>query len=307
MTRYYGVIGNRDYIKFQGQRRPFWEFLDRQPDGWLCSLVYRRNDVPVGKPMIWDIGAWSYRAADIPQIGKDEVTPQWAADQYRDLARPGDMVVAPDHMLIPGVDLDRRRIFNRRSAVEFIQLCSISFRPMAVVHGVELSERLKYARFLMDLGYRHLALGGLAGRASHKKMILETVRTLRFEYPDIWLHVLGVSAPAYAARWLEIGIDSFDGASHFKQAFTAGKFFMAENGSLVSYKAVRRGEVVTDLPLCDCRACARLQEAGIDTRSYGSNENNMGRAAHNLNQLIKIFTHQRSRYDNKRTDLSTLS
>jgi hypothetical protein len=39
--------------------------------------------------------------------------------------------------------------------------------------------------------------------------------------------------------------------------------------------------------MCECRACSLLREDGIDTRSYGSNENNMGRAAHNQNILMQ--------------------
>lgn len=38
-----------------------------------------------------------------------------------------------------------------------------------------------------------------------------------------------------------------------------------------------------------CLACRRLRAEGVDTRSYGSNEHNMGRAAHNLNQLMRVI------------------
>ena len=39
MAQYVGVVGNRDYIKINGEKRPFWEFLDREPEWWLCSLA----------------------------------------------------------------------------------------------------------------------------------------------------------------------------------------------------------------------------------------------------------------------------
>jgi hypothetical protein len=87
MTDYYGVVGNRDYIKLQGQRLPFWHFLDRHPTGWLCSLAYQRDDVPTDRPRIWDCGAWSYKALEIPRLGRAEVTPAWALAQYQRLAR----------------------------------------------------------------------------------------------------------------------------------------------------------------------------------------------------------------------------
>ncbi len=78
MTSYYGVVGNRDYIKLQGQRLPFWHFLDRHPAGWLCLLAYARDDVPTDRPRIWDCGAWSYKAEDVPRLGRNEMTPAWA-------------------------------------------------------------------------------------------------------------------------------------------------------------------------------------------------------------------------------------
>lgn len=288
MAAYFGVIGNRDYIKIRGQRRPFWEFLDRMPSGWLCSLAYRRSDVPAG-PMIWDCGAWSYKGETTPRLGRDEVTPAWAAAQYAACARSGDFAVAPDHMLIPGLgNIEARRAFNRESALRFIELCPTHLRPMAAVHGLDLPERILNARFHIAIGYKALALGGLAGQASKRQMILEVVGELRRHFPDVWLHVLGLSSPAYAAEWRRLGIDSFDGASHFKQAFTAGRFFIAENGQLTGYPAARPGEAIT-APACNCLACSRLRAEGVDTRSYGSNEHNMGRAAHNLNQLMRVI------------------
>lgn len=253
MTAYFGVIGNRDYIKIKGERRPFWEFLDTQPAGWLCSLAYapsgtsrgrQRIDVP-DAPMIWDCGAWSYKAEET---------------------------------------------FNRDSALRSIELCPAPFpvRPMAAVHGLTLEERIENARFHIAIGYQALALGGLAGQASRKQMIVEVVGEIRRLFPNVWLHVLGLSSPAYAAEWQRIGVDSFDGASHFKQAFTAGKFFMEQEGRLAGYPAARPGQPLT-APACDCRACLRLRADGVDTRSYGSNEHNMGRAAHNLNQLMRAI------------------
>jgi hypothetical protein len=48
-------------------------------------------------------------------------------------------------------------------------------------------------------------------------------------------------------------------------------------------------------PHCTCRACSLLENDGVDTRRYGSNETNMGRAAHNLNHLIRALGVARGR------------
>jgi hypothetical protein len=290
---YYGVIGNRDYIKYHGEKRPFWEFLDVHPAGWLSSLVYARKDTPEDAPMIWDCGAWSYRKDTIPKIGSNEVTAEWAFEQYQEYASFGDFIVAPDHMLIPDVDLDARRVFNRTVAKAFFKLAKSSgytYTPMATAHGLTIDEKLDHTSELVKMGYQAIALGGLAGFAgSKRKWILASVAAVRAAFPHIHLHVMGISAPSYAGHWAEIGVNTFDGASHFKQAFTAGKYYIESQGQFTHYQATRENEEI-QAPLCDCLACSKLREDGIDTRTYGSNENNMGRAAHNLNHLMRAIT-----------------
>lgn len=300
-TKYFGVVGNRDYIKIEGERVPFWEFLDVLPDGWLTSLAYHREDVPADRPQIWDCGAWSYKDKDKPKLGGEKVTPEWALKQYKAHAAENAFVIAPDHMLIKGVDLDARRRFNANSAKTFLPLAQdAGFRPMAAIHGMERDERIEHAKQLIDLGYEALALGGVAARASQRRRVIDSVKAIREETGDAWLHVLGLSAPSYIEAWDQIGVDSCDGASHFKKAFTAGVFYVLENGRLKSKKAARVSsetkEPVEELPdvSCNCKACRILRSEDVDTRTYGTNEHNMGRAAHNLNMLMQAHRAQRS-------------
>jgi len=280
-SRYYGVIGNRDHIKIKGEKRPFWEFLDKQPDGYLTSLVYMRKDLPQDMHMIFDCGAWSYRNDEVPKI-----TPESALDGYMKLSKPGDFLIAPDHMLIQGADVEARRKFNLSSAERFLKICPSDFVPMATLHGMDLSERIEHGRKLASMGYRHIAIGGVAARASQKSLLLSMMLEIRKTLPGIWLHVLGLSSPPFTAAWNEYGIESFDGSSHFKQAFTGGAFFAVENGKLKKHQAARPSEEIT-APPCWCCACETLGVNGVDTRQYGSNEHNMGRAAHNMNMLMR--------------------
>lgn len=292
MTNYFGVVSNRDYIKLDGERRPFWEFLDRQPDGWLLSLAYKEPALlPESRNFLIDCGAWSYRNEDRPSINAVR-----ALDQYLTYAPPGAMLMAPDHMLIEGADLEHRRRWNRRQAERFLAICPSTHKPMAAIHGMTLRERVKNARALADMGYKYLAIGGVAARAARRSLVGEWVTQIRQTVPDAYLHVLGLTSPSYMRMWSQLGIQSADGSSHFKQAFTAGAFFTLENGAMRKHAAARTGEAVS-APSCDCKACATLRENGIETRMYGSNENNMGRAAHNLNILMRA--HQ--------CDASTLS
>lgn len=295
-AKYFGVIGNRDYIKIDGDRRPFWEFLDAQPDGWLTSLAYHRKDYPQERgPMIWDCGAWSYKHLDTPMLGKNEVTPVWVLEQYLLHARPDDIIVAPDHMLIEGADLQARREFNKKSAKEFLKICPTHLRPMACIHGMDEKERVTHAKRLARMGYTHMAIGGVAARASQRAKVVRMVAAIRDAVPDAYLHVLGLSSPGFMLMWDEIGIQSCDGSSYFKQAFTGGAFFTHDGGRMVKFQAGRRdNDQTTDAPHCDCLSCSKLRQQGIDTRFYGSNENNMGRAAHNLNMLMEAHSWARS-------------
>jgi hypothetical protein len=286
MSKYYGVIGNRDYIKYRGEKRPYWEFLDFQPDGYLSSIVYARKDCP-DLPMIWDCGAWSYKNERTPVYRKYVLTPGYALYEcYMNLAKPDDILIAPDHMLIDGVNLENRRKINQQYAMDFLTLCKKEpYTPMAVCHGMDLDERIESIKYLVDLGYKHIAIGGVAARAAQKRIVSEMIAEIRKAFPDIWIHILGLSSPDYTKMWNNLGIDSFDGSSHFKQAFTGGAFFTIEGGKLKKWQAARPGEKIT-APECSCLACEKMREENIDTRSYGSNETNMGRAAHNQNMLM---------------------
>ena len=238
------------------------------------------------RSMIFDCGAWSYKDEEEPTV-----TPKQALDKYMVNAPNGSMLIAPDHMVIPGKDNKARRQINRRNAAEFIGICPKTHTPMATVHGETIDDRIQCASELYHHGYRHIALGGMAAQASRKALMVEAVERVRDAVPDVWLHVLGLSSPSYVREWKRLGVQSCDGSSHFKQAFTGGAFFTHDGkGKLTKHQAARPGNA-DDLgivaPVCHCKACSLLRDDGVDTRSYGSNEHNMGRAAHNMNMLMQ--------------------
>jgi tRNA-guanine family transglycosylase len=170
--------------------------------------------------------------------------------------------------------------------MKFLTICPEDYVPMATIHGMDIEERVKHARTLYARGYTHLALGGLAARAASRNRVVSWVSAVRQAVPDAYLHVLGLTSPNYMRMWHELGVNSADGSSHFKQAFTAGAFFSQEGDKLTKHAAARTGQPIT-APECVCLACRLLREDGVDTRTYGSNETNMGRAAHNLNMLMR--------------------
>lgn len=283
MSQYFVSIRKRDNILGE----PFWKYLEVQPAGWLTSLVYYRSDLPCGRKII-DCGAWTYKGEDVPRIGKDLVTTEWATQKYASMAQVGDFVVAPDHIPLPGTDIASRVRYNHNSAEEFITSVDAGLTAMATVHG-SVEDRMEQATHYHALGYTAIAIGGVASAAARgvrKADIVEIVEKIRSVVPRVWLHVFGVSAPAYVREWERIGVQSFDGASHFLYAFTNGVFFTQRGEKLIRNRAARPG-AEPSVAECECYACATLRDAGEDTRRYGNNARNMGRAAHNLNMLMR--------------------
>ncbi|MBD2309828.1 hypothetical protein H6G17_30920 [Chroococcidiopsis sp. FACHB-1243] len=179
---FYAVVGNSDYIRLNESRIPIWELLDEQPTGWLRSLASRPTMMPARQPMIWDCGAFGYRNLDIPQIRGKFVTAHFCIYHYARLSKPGDAIVAPDHLLV-GNRIDERRKFNWQQAIEFIKLTALKLperMPMAVVHGLTLAERIQRAIELYEIGYRTIGIGGLvAGARNFNSSLMGLCRKVR--------------------------------------------------------------------------------------------------------------------------------
>lgn len=301
-SRFYLVIGNRDNLNLPDGKIPIWEVLDGGWPYFLTSLWYARRSSGYGDASggvippwadnsIYDCGAWSYKTDPEPKW-----TPGECLELYESLASPMDIVVAPDHMIFADHDEETanyRRQITLQYAREFLQLQNgHQFQPMAVIHGQSLLQRLAMAAELLDIGYRHLALGGIARLASSRKRaiaIVEAITRLKDQEP-FWLHVLGISAPSYWDVWHQLGVDSFDGTGPFRPAFFGcylgpdGKEYSVEKDGR---KNSKKQPPATEAPPCDCLACETLAQHEISVRTFGSNEHNMGRAVHNVNMYLR--------------------
>lgn len=290
MTRSDGVV-----------KEPIWKFIKPMPEQFLTSLVYCRNLPlpPVDGTIFFDCGAWSYKTLSRPKWDPEE-----CARLYSQYACRGDLVAAPDHMVIKkhsDQEEDYRVRLTLEYANEFIKLVPQGVIPVGVTHGNSVRVRLKMAEAMLGMGYRYLALGGLAGRAaSDKKFIhavIEAFTRLREEYA-FNLHVLGISAIRWVREFKQYGsIDSFDGSTMFLRAFRGSEYYWLDPGNSGYIKKY----VVKDLkkeqiPLCNCPPCSAMRAEGKDTRQMGSNEHNMGRAVHNINvylQALELMLHEK--------------
>lgn len=291
--QFYSVLGNRDYLKIETPdgpvKEPIWKYI-RGPAGkpgghWLTSLVYMRNASRAPGRYILDCGAWSYKGETEPRW-----TPEQCLEKYAAFARPGDIVAAPDHMVLRGMDAQEEQYrvdLTLENARDFLDLCPGGLEPMAVTHGSTQDVRGVMLRELLEMGYRRIAIGSVAIRAGNRKFIraiLDDVADLRRQQ-DFRVHVLGVSALSWAAEFRAYGVDSYDGSAMFFAAFTAGEWLWHDGEGKLREYPVKRTRL-EEMPTCDCPPCAAMRAQGLDTREYGSNERNMGRAVHNVNQYL---------------------
>tara|TARA_R100000808_G_scaffold260_6_gene1585 strand:- start:15 stop:986 length:972 start_codon:yes stop_codon:yes gene_type:complete len=291
-----------------------WHELVDEVDGWLNSLHYHR-EIPEEQFVLYDCGGWTYREMEIPPIDSKSISVT-----YKEKCNAGSFVIAPDHMLIPGVDFDFRRKWNYEQAQRFIDDCPDELIPMAAVHGMSIEERVTKAQELIDLGYKHLAVGGIAGRSTESKFIIDLVTAVRKEVPsDTWVHVLGITSIPYYKEWCRIGIDSVDGSSYLQKALF-GVYTYYENGRLEEYDCSQpldepkedfliHVESECQAPPCDCAACLILGEHNIDPRYHPNlkeeekfrSEKKYGRAYHNLNHQMRAQkdTYKKLKKDNE--------
>lgn len=286
MSKFFAAITGRDYLTLDGMNVGFWELLDRLPDGWLTSIVNIHTGLPKNKATIFDCGAWTYRNNDIPTVKNVELTAKSAYEMYLKHANPGDFLIAPDHMIIPGCDVTFRRNWNINSSETFIDICSNIYNPMMCIQGNTVEERVSEFFRGKSLGYKAFAVGGLAAQARNKMHCINAVESIMgIKDEQDWVHVLGLSAISFVKEWIRLNVSSFDGASHYYKALTAG-YFYKPNLSEKPYIATKPNGGISDIPICNCLSCTRIKQNGGDTRYYGNSLNNIGRAAHNLNMFI---------------------
>ncbi|MEQ8387040.1 MAG: hypothetical protein RH949_32255 [Coleofasciculus sp. A1-SPW-01] len=302
--RFFAAFGKGDFIKYQGKRLGFWDVIGSgiTPYGYIYSLAYQHAVFPDPTiPLFGDCGAWTYRKQDTPTLFQDIVDAQWAIRSYQKRLHPNQetYVTAPDHILFANLSRcqrEARREFNWINAHNFFKLAKTQLphtTPVAVAHGLSISERIRAALDLVELGYKLIGLGGLAtiGNVSHALTIIQTVAN---QLPrSTSLHIFGLCAPRYAKAFAQLPrVYSFDGSTHIREAFQ-GNFLQTVEDKLVRHRTEK--ERIT-IPLCHCYPCRHLKKLGIEPRCCNTRPNNLGRVVHNLKSLV---TAQRNAQTNR--------
>jgi tRNA-guanine family transglycosylase len=235
-----------------------------------------------------DCGAYAYVDQDVPPVGVEEIL-----DFYE---RCGcDYVLSVDHV-VPGfisrrqgsggrspskdwrnrqqISLDRARTFLRIHRER-----GHSSVPIGIAQGWDVNSYTSAVVDLQKMGYRYIALGGLASLSTHD--IAATVEEVSSHLRNgVRIHLLGVSRDDLFGKLKDWGVTSFDSTMPVRQAFmddkhnyhTTGEDYLAirvpkVKSSSQLQRRVNKGEVsATEAFKCEresIRAIRRFDERTI--------------------------------------------
>ncbi|MCO6440220.1 MAG: hypothetical protein J5I81_03850 [Nitrococcus mobilis] len=128
-----------------------------------------------------------------------------------------------------------------------------TFQPIGVVQGWSPGSMAEAARRLVHMGYRYIAVGGLAPLNTKSiHLALGAVMNVVGRYPNVSLHLLGFAKADQLSEFAPYRIDSFDTSSPLIRAFKDGSrnyYFLNAHGEMEYYSAVRVPQVHENLVL----------------------------------------------------------
>lgn len=195
-------------------------------------------------PIMGDCGAYSYRNEKKPPF-----TVRGIITYYKSLGFTYG--VALDHLIftdMPVKEQKRRQKITLKNASSFIEQCKrrrCEFKPVGIVQGWDAPSRCEMALKLLDMGYDHLAIGGMA--RSKDKEISETLRFIYSHLPEgvklKMLHLFGVARLSLIPDFIRYGVTSADSAAPLRRAFLGTSQDNYWTCSEKRYAAIRVPEV----------------------------------------------------------------
>lgn len=222
-----------------------------------------------------DCGAFSYVNNSSPTISTEQAAALYQLYGF-------DLGASVDHIPVSVIEDDggskkqlsystraKRVALTKKNAEEFIDLHRrrrYTFLPVGVIQGISTSSYARQLEEYTEMGYRHVALGGLVPRSDHEIVeILHAVAKIRKKLPrsrkeGLWIHLFGVFRPRIQKEVREAGVSSFDSATYFRKAWLrSDQNYLGVDGKW--YAAIR---VPTT---ADPRTAKRLEASGIDEQA----------------------------------------
>jgi len=155
--------------------------------------------------------------------------------------------------------------------------------------------RRRSARFIADLGFPGVAVGGSLGRS--KEEMFQVLRWVSEELPhNVPRHLLGIGSLEDIVEAVRRGIDTFDCAAPTRMARNGTLLSLGERSGRLSIRSARfrndRGPVD---PSCDCPVCAEHSRAFLH-HLLRAGELTYYRLAtlHNLRTMVRFMEHIRA-------------
>ena len=192
--------------------------------------------LPEGMLLFGDPGAFSYTADSEPPITSEE-----AASLYDKFGF--NLGASVDHIPIPSItpeEKKERMDLTEENAEQFLKICrenEYQFVPVGSIQGVTVDDYVCYARRYIEMGYKHIALGGLVRRKDSEILkIVAAVRKILQKHTrgineNIWVHLFGILRPELQNSFQNLGVSSFDSASYLRKAWmSSDRNYLAPDG-----------------------------------------------------------------------------
>ena len=191
--------------------------------------------LPSSLTLFGDCGAFGYLRDPMPRFQTADIVEYYARLGF-------DLGVSIDHAVVPEF-LDQQRFrydLTLRNAEEFIKLHrqgGYSYEPVGAIQGWDPGSFAEAARVVTGMGYRYIAVGGLA--RLHSRRILPIVRAVMEAVPrGTRVHVFGIARLTLLKEFVSLGVASVDSAAPMRHAWLSARenYYGPDNKSYVAIR-----------------------------------------------------------------------
>jgi hypothetical protein len=244
-----------------------------------------------------DCGAFSYANDSEPTI-----TTEHALSLYQ--LHGFDFGASVDHIPLPVIatpegkrplsagERSQRVALTKANAEAFLSLHKqrkCTFIPVGIIQALTPEDYASQLREYVDMGYRHVALGGLVPKSDDEVVqVMELVGAAKQSLgKPLWIHLFGIFRPKIQDAFRHNGVTSFDSATYFRKAWLrSDQNYLGADGNW--YAAIR-------VPMTsDPRTVKRLEATGANLDKLKTMESEAlaalheyGRGARTLEQTLR--------------------
>lgn len=219
---YHGILVSKSIV--DGSIKGAGKYSGAQRARLFRMGVHRFFRLPPGVETLGDNGAFNYIDEPIPPVTVAETLDFYEECDF-------DAGVSTDHVIFgyapeataktADPEWVERRKLTLRLAEDFISLASDRhnrLQPVGAAQGWSPKSYSDSVRALQEMGYKRIALGGMVPLKTDQILAcLTEISTVLA--PGTELHLLGITRIAAMDRFSELGVNSFDSTSAFRQAF----------------------------------------------------------------------------------------